>query len=119
ADDYERPRYRPPRRLRRARGRRRRARPDDDLRRAGRLDRWLRRPLGGDPAGARERPRPGLHRTLYRLGWPVDERLADLPVVSEGIFDPSQEPAVALFDGSDLRGAKGDGAFDDRVRILD
>src|SRR5262245_43228448 len=54
-----------------------------------------------------------------RSGRPGDERLADLPVMAERVFDPPQEPAVLLAHGIDLGRSRLDGAAYRRCRIVD
>src|SRR5919197_572453 len=51
--------------------------------------------------------------------WPFAERLADLPVMSEGVLDSSQQPTVFLFHPSDLRRTQLHGPPDHEARILD
>jgi hypothetical protein len=56
-------------------------------------------------------PRPGQG--------PLDQRLADLPVVTERVGDSSQQPAVRLGDGIDLRRSRGLGLLHDAAGVVD
>ena len=51
--------------------------------------------------------------------WPLAKRLADLPVVAEGVLDPAQQPAVGLVRRVDLGGAGGNGPPRRRCGVLD
>ena len=50
---------------------------------------------------------------------PAAERLADLPVVAEGVLDPAQAPAVLVGDGGDLAGAGLDRPAHRGLRVVD
>src|ERR1017187_4701911 len=52
-------------------------------------------------------------------GSPGDERLADLPVVAEGVLDPAQQPAMLLADRIDPGGTGRHGPRHHGLRILD
>ena len=52
-------------------------------------------------------------------GRPLSERLADLPLMPEGILQPTEQPAMLLAYWRDLRGTESDRLLEYGLGILD
>lgn len=66
-----------------------------------------------------EHSRDGLARRLPSAGWPVAERVSDLPLVSERVDHPTQPPTMFIADGGNLASTGTNGALEHRPGVVD